>query len=62
MFVADQGAKAEFRDDEHMDRNIGTARMVADVFRKLFFQAVRTHKARLDGYLRNRNLPVPRVV
>lgn len=59
MLIADQGAKAEFRNDEHVDCDIGTARMVADIFRQLFFQAVRTDKARLDGYLRNRSLPLP---
>jgi hypothetical protein len=38
---------------EHMCSNIGAAWVVAKVFRENFFAAVRSRKARLDGYLRN---------
>ena len=60
MLVANYREKAEFRHDpEHMRSNIGKARVVADVLRKLFFTSVRTDDDGLDRYLRNRKSPVP---
>jgi len=41
---------------EHMGSNIGTARVVAEIFPKLFFAAVRSRDTRLNRYLRNRAL------
>jgi len=59
VLVANYGDKAEFRDDpEHMRSNIGAARVVADVLRKLFFPSVRTDDPSLDGYPRNRKSPI----
>jgi len=49
--------KAEFRQaSEPTGSNIGTARVVAKVFRKLFFASVRSREARFNRYLRNRDL------
>ena len=54
------GAKADIlRAPEHMGSNIGTALFVAEVFRKLFFAAVRRRETRLDRYLRHRDPPKP---
>jgi len=59
MVLANYGDKAEFRDDpEQMGGNIGTAWVIADHFRKLLFAPVRTDDPSLDGYLRNRLLPL----
>lgn len=54
MLFASCSAKADvLHTSEHMGSNIGTARVVAEVFRELFFAAVRSRDARLDRYLRN---------
>ena len=54
MLFANCSPKADFLyASEHMGSNIGTARVVAEVFRQLFFAAVRSRDAHLDRYLRN---------
>ncbi len=54
MLAANSSDKVEFRHtSEHLSRNIGTVRMVAEVFGEQFFAPVRSCEARLDRYLRN---------
>jgi hypothetical protein len=54
VLFASCSAKADvLHTSEHMGSNIGTARVVAEVFRELFFAPVRIRDARLDRYLRN---------
>ena len=54
VLLANRGHSAEFHNDsERMGSNIGTAGVVADVFRKLFFTAFRTDDACPNRYLRN---------
>ena len=54
MLVANNSDQAEFRDvSERLCSNIGTARMVAEIFRQQFFVPVRSREARLYGYQRN---------
>jgi hypothetical protein len=58
VLFANCSAKADLlHASEHMGGNIGTARVVAEVFRKLFFAAVRSSDARPNRYLRNREPP-----
>jgi len=59
MLVANCDEEAEFHQySEQMRSNVGTAWVIADGFRKLFFTSVRTDDASLDRYLRNRKSPV----
>jgi len=49
VLIANGRHQAKFRDDaEHMRRNIGTARVVAEIFREFFFVALWRGKARLN--------------
>jgi len=58
MFVTNYGHNAEFRHDpKRVGSKIGTAGVVADVFREQFFTAFWTDEACLDRYLRNRTSP-----
>jgi hypothetical protein len=43
---------------ECVGSNIGTARMVAEIFSEQFFDPVRSREARFDRYLRNRGSPL----
>ena len=42
---------------ERLGSNIGTTRMVAQIFAQQFFPPVRSREARLDRYLRNGEVP-----
>jgi hypothetical protein len=54
VFVANRCHSAKLHHaPEHVGSNVGTARLVAQIFRELLFAAVRSHEARLDGHLRN---------
>ena len=56
MLIADRCANAKCHNDaEHMRRNIGTARVVAEVFRELFLAAIWSRKPRLNRYPRRGN-------
>lgn len=55
MLVANGGDDAHFpHAAERVCSNIGTTRMVTEIFRQEFFAPVRRSEARLDRYLRNR--------
>ena len=54
MLVANHGHEAKLHNAaEHASSNIGTARVVANVFRENFFAAVWSRDARLNHYPRN---------
>jgi hypothetical protein len=54
VLIANGYDKAELpRASERMGSNIGTPRLVAEIFSEQFFAAVRIGQARLDRYLRN---------
>lgn len=54
MFVADSCDGTDFhRTPKQMSGNVGTARLVAQIFGEEFFAPVRRLEARLDGYVRN---------
>jgi hypothetical protein len=59
VFVADgcHGANLPHA-PEHMGSNIGTLRLVAEIFGEKFFAPVRRREARLDRYLRNGEIPL----
>ena len=58
MFVADGGGRADFSyEPERVSSNVGTARLVAQIFGEQFFAPVWRLEARLDGYLRNMKCP-----
>lgn len=58
MLFAHCGANADsLHASERMGSDIGTVRVVAEIFRELFFTAIRSHHARLNRYLRNRESP-----
>ena len=58
MVVANHGHEAELRNaTEHASTNIGTPRVVANVFRENFFATVWSRNARLNRYPRNGSLP-----
>jgi hypothetical protein len=58
VLFANCGADADpLHASERMGSNIGTVRVVAEIFRELFFTAVRSHHARLNRYLRKRESP-----
>jgi hypothetical protein len=58
VLVANGYDKAEFpRASERMDSNIGTPRVIAEIFSEQFFAAVWSLEARLDRYLRNGEPP-----
>jgi len=51
VFVADSGGGADFhRAPEHVSSNVGTAVVVAEIFREHFFAPVRRCEARLDRH------------
>ena len=55
VLIANHGDEAKLHNaTEHASSNVGTARVVANVFPKNFFAAVRSRHARLNRYLRNR--------
>jgi hypothetical protein len=55
VLVANHGHEAKLHNAaEHASSNIGTARVVANVFRENFFAAVWSRDARLNRYPRNR--------
>jgi hypothetical protein len=54
VFVANGCHSAELHHaPKHVGSNMGTARLVAQIFRELLFAAVRSDEARLDHHLRN---------
>ena len=54
VLVANHGHEAKLRNaTEHAGSNIGTARVVANIFRENFFAAVWSRDARLNRYPRN---------
>jgi hypothetical protein len=54
VIIADGCAKAELHNNaEHMLCDIGTARIVAEIFREFFFVAFWSRKARLNRYPRH---------
>ncbi len=54
MPVANGEDKAEFRHtSEYMNGNIGTARVVTEIFSEQLFAPARSREARLNRYLRN---------
>jgi len=58
VLFANCGANADSpHASERMGSNIGTVRVVAEIFSELFFTAVRSHHARLNRDLRNRESP-----
>jgi hypothetical protein len=58
MLVANDRDKAESRHaSKHPGSDIGTTGVIADKFRKKFFAPVRSSKARLNRYVRNRESP-----
>ena len=49
MLIANGRHQPKFRNDtEHMRGNIGTARVVAEVFRELFFVAIWSGESRIN--------------
>ena len=61
MLVADGGCGADFHGaSEDMGCNVGTIRLVAQIFGELFFVSVWSFEARFDRYPRNGEfLPLP---
>jgi hypothetical protein len=60
VLVANHGDKGQFpHASKRLCSNIGTARMVTEVFSEQFFVSVGSRKARLDRYLWNGNAPKP---
>jgi hypothetical protein len=58
VLIANCSAKADLlHATEHTGCNVGTARLVAEVFRDLFFAPVGSRETRLDRYQRNRGPP-----
>lgn len=54
MVVADGSGGTDFHcAPEQMGGNVGTVRLVAQIFGKKLFAPVRRFEARLDGYVRN---------
>lgn len=54
VLVANHGGRAKFNyDSEDMGGDVGTVRIVADVFREQIFATVRGNETGLDRYLRN---------
>jgi hypothetical protein len=54
VLIANGYDKAELhRASERMGSNIGTPRLIAEIFSEQFFPAVWSLEARLDCYLRN---------
>jgi hypothetical protein len=62
VLIANDSDKVEFgHASEHLACNIRTARVVAEVLGEQFFAPVRSLEARLDRYLRNREIPDPSI-
>ncbi len=58
MLVARGDGKAELRHaSEYLGSNIGTVRVVAQIFREQLFAPVRSREACLNRYLRNGESP-----
>jgi hypothetical protein len=58
VLVADSRHNADLSDaSERVGSNVGTARLVAQIFSKQFFVSVRSRQARLNRYLRNGESP-----
>ena len=59
VFLADGCHNADFPyAPEHMGSNVGTVRLVAQIFGEKFFAPVRSREARLDRHLRNGEIPL----
>jgi len=55
VLVANHGHETKLHNAaQHASSNVGTARVVANVFRENFFAAVWSRHTRLNRYLRNR--------
>ncbi len=51
VLVANGRHRADFfQTSQHLGSNVGTARVVADIFRKQLFAPIRSGEARLDSY------------
>lgn len=58
VLVADGGHRADLsHEPEGMGRNVGTARLVAEILGEQFLAPVRSLEARLDRYSRNGEYP-----
>ena len=62
VLVTNDRDEAELRCvSEHAGSNVGTARVVAEIFSEYFFASVRSREARLDRHLRNGQSPIPNI-